>query len=420
MKHVSIKMLVLFFFPFQNAFTEDLLLWGDGMGNGGDAVVCQTGEEIKTVELLDYWEGRNWFRPPLLVSLGEEEMAVHQKLEVALKPLQRLSPLRAKRYLKTAELVLDRSVSLYTENELSDVPDSSHLSFPKGCKVEQLAISVEDPLPEEPPFVIQKQLFERAPVNTQVGIALHEAIYQEAVQYHHLNSRRVRFFNAKLGARGLETWTLIDFIGFLREIRFQSTDINGVWYDVDLSTPKFSASSKLVSARLSHGTAVYPIANSDRLQLGCTQVDSTAENRASRVVEFFENGNIRQGTVSGEQTLHTPIGKIPVGLDTRVCDPQRNQITFYPNGGVEKAVVKDDFSFKVQGSLFRNAGEHCMEFSQQGTARAVCVEVAMPVALVTNQGKSLFDRGTYTLYLNEDQVIFRSEKGCNLRSHCAN
>lgn len=172
---------------------------GSGMGNGGDAVVCRNSKgNILSAEPLDIFEAR--------VLRGIDlKLDTHSSVETAYNILIRrlgvFSPLRAKRYQSfytrfVAELkMLDVS--------LVDIPDSDHLVFPTGCKVEQLVIQQVPPTPYDARFLVQKQIWNTLSGAQQAVIVLHEALLEEAMSNYDeltpsetIQTRELRFINS--------------------------------------------------------------------------------------------------------------------------------------------------------------------------------------------------------------------------------
>src|SRR5690606_888709 len=128
---------------------------GGGVGNGGDAVVCrETGGEIIRAEALDRYEARTLFG----IGLRAESKTKNAAVLEFLGRLAKHSPLRAAEYLEWAERFEKDAEFLYGQ-ELIDIPDSEHVSFPRGCGVEQLVIQKIPKFAEEKRYTVNGDLW---------------------------------------------------------------------------------------------------------------------------------------------------------------------------------------------------------------------------------------------------------------------
>jgi len=167
---------------------------GDSKGNGGNGIVCRRPDQsIRYSELLDFWESR-------------ELRGIHRRLEGprvpweksvdrALARLGRLDSPRASRFAQWAdaffaETILQPGVILVT------IEDSFHLSFPKDCRVEQLAIQQTPLFPEDKRYLVSGDLWDALDEENRAGLILHEVILREAVSLGQTDSRSARYFNS--------------------------------------------------------------------------------------------------------------------------------------------------------------------------------------------------------------------------------
>lgn len=390
----------------------DIQIMGDGVGNGGDAVVCRAlDDQIRSVEVLDYFEGREFRVPPIVADLGTKSVATHEKIVSVADRLKELSPLRAERLKQQALHVI--SEALFTQHKLDDISDSLHLGFPQGCRVEQFAITVEDPLPQEPLYVIQKELWDKSDFDAQAGIALHEAIYQEAVRYGHKNSRRARHFNAWLAADKFQGMTLPQFIDWLRKLSFHQTDIEGVWYQITDTEPTFYSDATLHTALFVEDTREIPVGSTEVI-LGCPQ---SQKEESTHFIEYYPGQRLRQGNLAKVQGL-SPSNPYVLFGDSQSCESLNNRVWFYENGRVEKGTVSGDFPFLIQDQKVNNYGSHCMEFFSDGNTKSACVDLKSPLSLRTVTGVRTFN-GINTFILNQEGEVLYSQRECDLPVVCS-
>lgn len=203
-------------------------------GNGGDAVVCRDAEgEIKSVELLDYYEGRVLRKLPVmefpemtdeefflmfedLIYLDEHLFQYFQK-----ESLQLMNAIR--NYLQTGD-GKDPSI-LFTDDRLRDVPDSGELIIKDGCKVEQLAIWLKPQFYDDPAFIIQANLLKHMSQKDLRGLVLHEILYKmlwirafHIYQYDMTDSISARYLHQKLLSKPLEKFNFKEYVLFLRGV----------------------------------------------------------------------------------------------------------------------------------------------------------------------------------------------------------
>ena len=213
-------------------FISPLLRAGGHAGNGGDVVVCRNPQnEITSIELLDYYEGKE-FPPHVSPSLGDPSLTIDQKIDVVLQRLFRLDPLRAEHHRTQAKTFLEK-VFFVRDRELIDIPDSNHLMYPKGCKVEQIAIAKGDGsvsqdfwdlwIPKGKQYIINEDLWLH-PLFTnenKAGLILHEIIYGGVFKVLGTTSIGSRHFNAIISSDLLQEFTVKDYLSLLTKVKFK-------------------------------------------------------------------------------------------------------------------------------------------------------------------------------------------------------
>lgn len=170
---------------------------GTFVGNGGDVVVCRDTktEKIKSVELLDIYEGRVHF---WLTAKKSE----YESVQNILSELYERST-----YRNTAVPLNGNPLNEFIDNanfikgtELIDIPDSLHLSFPKNCKVEQVVIQVNPTKKFEKRFTVNKDLWDRLDNLNRAALIFHELLYKNKIEKISdpslINSRDVRYMVA--------------------------------------------------------------------------------------------------------------------------------------------------------------------------------------------------------------------------------
>ncbi len=201
-------------------------------GNGGDLVVCRNPDgTIISAELLDYYEGRVMRRLPVkeYPELSDEEF-----IDMMAKKINEMEDYYnpfwitgAKDLLRNIHLYLQTGQSdseeiLFTEEDLTDIPDSGELVIKKGCNIEQVAIWLKKTYPEDPIFILKANLLAHLSQRDLRGLVLHEILYMLLSQR---NAERkcdmndsvpVRYYHQKLLSRPITEFSFIDHLKFVQ------------------------------------------------------------------------------------------------------------------------------------------------------------------------------------------------------------
>jgi hypothetical protein len=199
---------------------------GSSGGNGGDAVVCRTGDgSIRSAELLDFYEAK--VQRGFGQDLGNAGLTALEKVDYVLSRLARYSPERAERYRVQAHAFFENA-KFVRGIDLVDIPDSEHMIFPRGCAVEQIVIQKKPELPQDKLYLVNADLWDRLSKNHQAGLILHEVIYTEAMEFDHPDSRRVRYFNSVMSSSGFDRTSYRDFFKLIADSWMNRAEIFGV------------------------------------------------------------------------------------------------------------------------------------------------------------------------------------------------
>ncbi len=156
-------------------------------GNGGDVVVCRNPDgTIISAELLDYYEGRVMRK---LKVTEYPDISDDQFFEMVGAKLNEMEDYIVGFHVKTAKELMTNIHEylesghtsspdiLFTEEDLTDIPDSGELVVKKGCKIEQIAIWLKKSYPEDPSFIIKATLLPHLSQRDLRGLVLHELMY---------------------------------------------------------------------------------------------------------------------------------------------------------------------------------------------------------------------------------------------------
>ncbi len=188
--------------PWGSAFAA-----GGDIGNGGDGVVCRNADgSIRSVEALDIYEAREVYG--WKVDLGGPETGPDAKLWKIIERVRSKMPELA--LWMEQGLHEFRSDNVWLRGkELTDIPDSGHLYFPAGCKVEQVIIQAKHKVyPGQALFTINRDLFMQMDDDSQAAIQAHELFYRIAIQAGHKDSIATRRLNAIFLSDRYREWSL--------------------------------------------------------------------------------------------------------------------------------------------------------------------------------------------------------------------
>lgn len=211
------------------SFTS-LLAWsGNGVGNGGDAVVCYTSPSrnvISSIEMFDYWEMNKILPQAGGLNLGGSKLSVRQKIELAISRLRNFDPELADGVQKYA-LPMETHIASYlvTAYQLPEIDDVNPRALPTGnCFIEQYAIQWREPVSGQRRFAIAAKFYNVANNDAKAGIILHEAIYKWAIQNGHNDSDGTRYINFVISSTLLDASTTYEtYARYLGNANFVDT-----------------------------------------------------------------------------------------------------------------------------------------------------------------------------------------------------
>ena len=179
---------------------------GGGIGNGGDAVICDGG---KNVYLLDYVEGKG---RNFSYSQSETSASVRQIVDEAFLALRKKVDFRSYRYEEMKNEVLADIEKFnggeylgvqvaFTNEILPDVPDSEELSLPANCtEKRQLVIQRQSSkFPQDQAklrnFRIYSPLWAKMNNFQRAMTIMHEILFWDQIEDGALDSRNARYLN---------------------------------------------------------------------------------------------------------------------------------------------------------------------------------------------------------------------------------
>lgn len=200
-------------------------------GNGGDVVVCRNDDgTIISVELLDYYEGRVMRKLPVIEYSDLPDEEFFEKIGKKINSMEdyfvgfsgynsKMLMENIREYRQTGNW--SSPEVLFTEEDLTDIPDSDELIIKRGCKVEQIAIWLKKTYPEDPQFIIHAGLISHLSERDLRGLVIHEILYMALADRNSErgcrmnNSVPVRYYHQKLLSRPFEMFTFKDHLNFV-------------------------------------------------------------------------------------------------------------------------------------------------------------------------------------------------------------
>lgn len=192
--------------------------------NGGDAVVCKKAEN-STALVLDQYEASNLFG--LTIDLGDENLAVEEKVKIAINRLEKISPLRHKAYKNFAQSFMTEA-QFIKDAKFKNVDDSEHILIPNGCTIEQAAVQIAPKYPGAKRYFIDNDIWQLMSNTSKAGLIIHEIVYREALD--HKDSRAVRYIGSVISSVYAETYNENTFREMLKAYEFKLMDVGGIGF----------------------------------------------------------------------------------------------------------------------------------------------------------------------------------------------
>lgn len=294
--------------------------------HGGHSVVCREGSgKVKSIEVLDFYEGEHlWSLKPDLGVEGD----FMTKVRFALTRWERIDPNRAQRCREWANQFVEES-NFQHGIELVDVPDSNHIAFPAGCKVEQVVNQRKPKFPEDHRYIINGDLWDLMSEDRKAGMVLHELLYRMAIEIGQTDSSNSRYLNAYITSSGFVQSTDKAYVERLKLAGYTRFIYQGIALDLLPRMFNGHPSDRLdyyPSGKINHaylaGEMSVVVGNS-KIQIG-----RHPDWNAFEFIEFFENGRILS-----VNPLAPPL--LEIGSEKFQLREVPGRIGFHENGAVE-------------------------------------------------------------------------------------
>jgi hypothetical protein len=198
---------------------------GGEVGNGGDVFQCQNTKST----LVDIYEADA--QRGIKLDLGPPRLALFSKIDMALKRLARLSPIRAKMYSDQAHNFFN-DASLIPGAQLTPIQDVYNWVTPDGCVLRQIAVQIVPQFPQDKRYLVDKDLWDTLDDDSKAALILHEVIYREAISLGFTNSISVRYFNSLIFSHELDQATPETFVQTLYSLPFRNYEVGGNQFDI--------------------------------------------------------------------------------------------------------------------------------------------------------------------------------------------
>jgi hypothetical protein len=221
--------------------------------HGGHGVVCPAANGGKTVELLDYYEGK--FSTALELDTGSPQADFMEQVSFVLNRLAKIDPVATERFTKRAQNFMSEA-GFVSETQIKPIADANEIINPEaGCYKTQFAVQVMNPRMSQKRYLINSQLWEIASPQTKAGLVLHEIIYTDAVaSFGHKTSDYARYYNFIISSEKMREVTPDYYIDLLT----QSGLVNDIpdnqgFYNGCLFSAAFKRIALCINRNLQHG-----------------------------------------------------------------------------------------------------------------------------------------------------------------------
>jgi len=188
-----------------------------GTRGGGDAVVCKTGGEIQSVELLDYFEAEQM---GLVLDLGQENLAYEEKVKLVIKRWSKFDPMMTDAFRD--ELVnFNKNAAFLDRSYIIDIDDSAEIISPSNCHLRQIAVSrLDDLAPGEKKYLVDKKLWSKLSESGKAGLVFHEIFWSHYKKKNDelTDSSYIRRFNSVISSAYFSQYTPFQYIQLIESL----------------------------------------------------------------------------------------------------------------------------------------------------------------------------------------------------------
>lgn len=185
---------------------------GNEVGNGGDVIVCREKGEIKSIQLLDFYESTIKNQKEISTTLTDENSI----LKEVQSRIFLIDPKRGELFERKIQ-AFHQETHFLENAKLVDIPDSFHIVLPKAkdCKLEQIAILDKSQKDPKKKFIIDKNLWEKLGPLDKAGLVMHETVYDLFADLGEKNSIKARSYNSFI----FGTYDSKEYWKFVKDLR---------------------------------------------------------------------------------------------------------------------------------------------------------------------------------------------------------
>lgn len=324
-------------------------LFGQEVGNGGDAVVCaraypELGGE--RAGLLDYYEGRavHGLTPDFSGADG-----VDGRVALAISRLEALDPDRAGLYRHYAETFWSEAIILQNAH-LPDLPDDGPVSLPgEDCRLQQLAIQSEPLQPGHKRYSINGKIWNLLNDDAKAGLILHEIAYREAKSLGHETSARIRHLNGMMAANALKSLSHDAYTDLLEQTLSLPAvrTVSGI--KLKMRGMTFADNGQVLSG----DSTAEPFTPSGCYGASCPRIHmlwrGISYSLSNPRITFDSSGNLTMNLNSGAFSILADYTEIPSSHGSATCGgiSYSGSATFAGDGRLLSIDVKKDSRFRI-------------------------------------------------------------------------
>ena len=189
---------------------------GNEVGNGGDAVICQTSNKEVSVQLFDFFEYKRLHGEDILEREGNYESINLTILEQLKKHDPKLEKLLSNRIVKFLD-----NVQFVSETGLTNIKDTNSFIDPlkRECQMEQVAVLKKKVLATEKKFLINQFFWNKLSETHKSGLMFHELIYEYFSDLGEKNSLNARALNSYLFSSSFSKVTTEEYWKMIRSMK---------------------------------------------------------------------------------------------------------------------------------------------------------------------------------------------------------
>ncbi|MBS1970928.1 MAG: hypothetical protein JSU04_11510 [Bdellovibrionales bacterium] len=355
---------------------------GDEKENGGDVIVCGTGDS-SSYELLDLYEAKALHRLDLVPPQGT---ALADIFEQRMKALEGIDATRAALYRGYMASFMAEA-RFVPNSDFTDIPDEGFKAPPAGCTLRQIVVQYDIPTPDGVRYMVNQDLWSHLDEENRAGLLIHEFMYREGrfAQNNFRTSSGVRYFNALVHSTKIARLSLQEYIVEMRAIGYQEVVVQAepvvlfVW-NADkpqkiVQDIEFHTNGKVAKATLANHFFL-PGVSKDEITCHKAITDEHS-------IYFFESGNIA--------TIHIGCGDVAYSFKSGDVSGFSFGSTFtYDDAGH----IYNIFTENSQAAIFRywSSKVHIsgMLFEKPSFASVTFYENGLPSMVETSTTKHWF------------------------------